>query len=41
MCIDIKDIWFRINNGQNLQIVTELSTQDTPIFSFLADNLNK
>ena len=38
MYIDIVEIWFGIANGQ---ILTELSSRDTPIFSFLDDNLSK
>ena len=34
-CIDIVEIWFGIANGQ---ILTELSAQDMPIFSFPDDN---
>ena len=30
-----------IGNGQILSILTELSAQDTPIFSFPDDNLSK
>ena len=38
MCIDIVQIWFGIAYGQ---ILTELSAQGTPIFSFPDDNLCK
>ena len=41
MCIDIIDILFGFANGQISSILTELSTRDTPIFSFLNDNLSK
>ena len=44
ICIDIKEIWYGIANGQIYilrQIFTELSAQDTPIFSFPDDNLSK
>ena len=38
MCIDIVEIWFGIANGQTF---TEFTAQDTPMFSFLDDNLSK
>ena len=41
MCIDIMEIWFGILIDKFHQILTELSAQDTPIFSFLDDNLSK
>ena len=41
MCIDIVEIWFGIANGQIRQFLTELSAQDTSIFSFPDDNLSK
>ena len=41
MCIDIVEIWFGIANGQICQILTELSAQETHIFSFPDDNLSK
>ena len=37
----MKEIWFKIANGHFRQILTELSARDTPIFSFLDDNLSK
>ena len=41
MCIDIVDIWFGLLMGNFRQIFAELSAWDTPIFSFLDDNLSK
>ena len=41
MCIDIVEILFGIANGQIRQFFTELSAQDTPIFSFRDYNLSK
>ena len=41
MCIDIVEIWFGIANGQISSKFSELSARDTPIFSFLDDNLSK
>ena len=41
MCIDIVEILFGIANGQIRQFFTELSAQDTPIFSFPDYNLSK
>ena len=41
MCIDIVKIWFGIAYGQISSIFTELSAQDTPIFSFPDYNLSK
>ena len=37
-CIDIKQIWFGIANGQ---ILTEISARDMPKFLFPDDNLSK
>ena len=41
ICIDLKEICFRIANGQISSNFTELSARDTPIFSFPDDNLSK
>ena len=35
MCIDIVEFWFGLLMGKFHQFFTELSAQDTPIFSFL------
>ena len=40
MCIDIREIWLRIVNGQ-ISSIFELSACDTSVFSFPNDNLNK
>ena len=39
MFIDIMEIWLLM--GKFRQCLTELSARDTPIFSFLDDNLSK
>ena len=41
MCIDIVEIGLGLLMGKFGQIFTELSAQDTPIFSFPDDNLSK
>ena len=41
MCINIVEIWFGIANGQFPQVLTELTAQITPIFSFPDDNWSK
>ena len=41
MCIDIVEVWLGLLMGKFRQFLTELSAQDTPIFSFPGDNLSK
>ena len=41
VCINIVEICMGLLMGKFHQIFTELSAQDTPIFSFMEDNLSK